>query len=137
MSKIKAKQLKEYVWSLKPNEHFFLNALNCTSKTIELLRDMIVDGTIELDEVQLKALIVPKAWCKFLSGECISPQMEYIKRKDPQLYKKNFRITFDDFRSIEFEINAGDGEQAMLKALEIAKYYGCSESIMHINLIRH
>lgn len=137
MSKIKAKQLKEYVWQLKPNEHFFLNALNCTDKTIEVLRDMIADGTIDLDEEQLKVLIVPKAWGKFLSGECISPQMEYIKRKDPHLYKKNFLITFDDFRSIEFEINAGDGEQAMLKALEIAKYYECSESVMHINLIRH
>lgn len=137
MSKIKAKQLKEYVWQLKPNEHFFLNALNCTDKAIEVLRDMIADGTIELDEEQLKALILPKAWGKYLSGERISPQMDYIKRKDPHLYKKNFLITFDDFRSIEFEINAGDGEQAMLKALEIAKYYGCSESVMHINLIRH
>lgn len=137
MARIKANQLKKYVWELKPNEHFFLNAINCTEKAVDALREMIIDGTIELDEQQLKALIVPNAWCKLLSGECISPQMEYIKRRDPQLYRKNFLITFDDFRSIEFEINAGDGEQAMLKALEIAKYYGCSESIMHINLIRH
>ena len=137
MGKTKKIYLLRYVWQLKPNEHFFVNAINCSEKAIDALREMIIDGTIELDEEHLKALIVPSAWCKFLSGECISPQMEYIKRKDPKIYRKNFLITFDDFRSIEFEINAGDGEQAMLKALEIAKYYGCSESVMHINLIRH
>lgn len=137
MARIKAKQLEMYVWKLNPNEHFFLNAINCTEKAIDALREMIIDGTIEIYEGQLRALIVPSAWGKFLAGECISPQMEYIKRKDPKIYKKNFRITFEDYPSIEFEVNAGDGEQAMLKALEIAKYYKCTDSVMHINLIRH
>ena len=84
MARSKAKQLEMYVWQLKPNEHFFVNAINCTEKAIDALREMIIDGTIELDEEHLKSLIVPKAWGKFLSGECIAPQMEYIKRKDPQ-----------------------------------------------------
>lgn len=137
MARIKANELKKYVWSLNPNEHFYINAIGCTKKAVDALREMIIDGTIQLDEFELRKNIVPSAWGRFLSGEYIIPQMDYVKRKDPKIYKKNFLITFDDFKNIEFEINAGDGEQAMLKALEIAKYYGCSESVMHINLIRH
>lgn len=135
MGRIKAKDLKRYIWALSPNEHFYINAISCTEKAIDALREMIIDGTIELDEVELGRTIVPSARGKFLTGECIAPQMDYIKRKDPQIYKKNFLITFDGFKNIKFEINAADGEQAMLKALEIAKDYCINTSVMHINLI--
>lgn len=79
MKKVSAREINNTIGGLHSGDTVFINALGLTDKAIDALREFICDGVIEPEPEQLQALIVPQAWCKYISGECIAPQMEYVK----------------------------------------------------------
>lgn len=79
MKKVSAREIKNVVGGLCKGETVFINALGLTDKAIDALRSYIECGELQPEAEQLHALIVPQAWCKYISGECIAPQMEYVK----------------------------------------------------------
>lgn len=79
MSKVSVRELNKNVNSLHTGETIFINALGLTNKALDALRSYIECGVLQPEAEQLHSLILPKAWCKYISGECIVPQMEYVK----------------------------------------------------------
>ena len=79
MKKVSARDLNKTIGGLCKGETVFINALGLTDKAVDALRSKIECGELQPEAEQLHALIVPQAWCKYISGECIAPQMEYVK----------------------------------------------------------
>ena len=67
------------VAKMESGTKFWLNAINCSVRSIESLRRMIKQGVLVVDEQELRNFIKPEALDKFRSGDSICPQMLYMK----------------------------------------------------------
>lgn len=82
MRKITMSELSKTVNSLRVGESFYANAIGFGLMAIELLKGYIKLGVITPDRDELNAMIKPEAQQKFIDGECLAPQMTYIKIKE-------------------------------------------------------
>ena len=73
--------LKKIVREMNVGESIYINAISCTSSMISFLKSAIIDGTLQPDPTEIDKIIKPESRTKFLSGDCIAPQMTYIKKK--------------------------------------------------------
>lgn len=79
MAVMKVNVFKKEIATAKTGSKIYMNTINFSLASIDLLRKYIQDGTLSPDEEELKKCIVPEALPKFRSGECICPQMTYVK----------------------------------------------------------
>lgn len=70
---------KKKIAEAQAGDTFYMNTINFSPAAVDLLRKFIQDGTLSPDEKELKKSVVPESLPKFLSGECILPQMTYIR----------------------------------------------------------
>lgn len=75
-------ELSEMVKSLNIGESFYANTLGFSIKAIALLKSYIKTGVLVPDKDELNAMIKSEVQQKFIDGECIAPQMTYIKIKE-------------------------------------------------------
>lgn len=61
------------------HEWVYINAINLKIPAIDTLREYIRSGVLIPNLDELKKMIKPDAISKFLSGECIAPQLTYKK----------------------------------------------------------
>lgn len=73
------KKFTSTIKALKVNDIIYINAINLNVRQIDFLRKLIKEGTLTPDREELDKMIVESAHPKFISGECIAPQMTYVK----------------------------------------------------------
>lgn len=75
-----ARGLKNAIMKMKPGHVFYYNAIAGTAGMVEVIRELIKNGTIEPEKESVEKMIVEKARYKFYSGESILPQGNYIRK---------------------------------------------------------
>lgn len=81
MSVLKVNVFKKKIAELPVGKRVYMNVINFSEASIDLLRKYIQDGTLSPDEEELQKCIIPEALPKYRSGGCLAPQMTYIKNK--------------------------------------------------------
>lgn len=70
---------KKLIRELTAGQTFYYNSIAGTSAMIDYTRELIKAGVITPLQSELDKMIKPEAQYKFITGECIAPQMTYIK----------------------------------------------------------
>lgn len=63
---------------LAVGETFYMNAINCSIAMIDYTKELIKAGKIAPVQAELDKMIKPEAQAKFITGDSICPQMDYI-----------------------------------------------------------
>ena len=79
MATMRVNEFKKKIAEAQPGDKMYMNVINFSTGSIDLLRKFIQDGTLIPDEEELQKHIVPEALNKYRSGECIVPQMVYVR----------------------------------------------------------
>lgn len=72
-------RISKYIAKLDKGDSFFVNTINGNSIEISFLKLLIQHGKVVPDIDELKRVVVPEAIDSFMNGDCIFPQMTYIK----------------------------------------------------------
>lgn len=70
---------KKKIAEAQAGDKIYMNIINFSVPAVDLLRKFIQDGTLSPDEDELQKAVVPEALPKFRSGECLLPQMTYVR----------------------------------------------------------
>ncbi len=70
---------KKAVREMQSGETFYLNSINASVAMIEYTKQLIAEGIIAPLRSEVERYVVADAVEKYMSGEYIFPQMEYIK----------------------------------------------------------
>lgn len=79
MATMRANVFKKTIAEAQAGDKIYMNAINFSLKSIDLLRQFIQDGILSPDEEELQRHIVPEALPEYRSGERILPQMTYVR----------------------------------------------------------
>jgi len=70
---------EKHIKNMKNGEVTYINAINFEVEAIEKLRKYIQEGILKPIYEEIEKAIVEEYREKYVTGECICPQMEYIK----------------------------------------------------------
>ena len=79
MAVMRVNVFKKKIAEAQPGDTMYMNTINFSVSAVDLLRKFIQDGTLSPVEEELQKSVVPEALPKFLSGECLLPQMTYVR----------------------------------------------------------
>ena len=76
---MKTNRIANHIAKLNKGDSFFVNIINGKPYEISFLKLLLQYGKIIPDPDELKRVVVPEAIDDFMNGNCIFPQMTYIK----------------------------------------------------------